>query len=130
MPHAPQTPPNPLWQDAKGETRDQRQARERLSLSLYGLSRDDLWAGKIQRLVPEAWQTLEVDVPVVEKKEKVTLRLDQSVAQFYRAMGPGYQARINRLLATYAQMRIAEVYKMERFARTRDDTMDIKLPGE
>ncbi|WP_348540471.1 BrnA antitoxin family protein [Shimia sp. R9_3] len=43
-----------------------------------------------------------------ERKEKVTLYLDKSVARFYRAMGKGYQARINRLLATWAQMKIAE----------------------
>ena len=30
-----------------------------------------------------------------------------SVAKFYRAMGEGYQARINRLLRTWAQMKIA-----------------------
>ncbi|WP_424965935.1 BrnA antitoxin family protein [Dinoroseobacter sp. S375] len=126
----PTLPPHPLWHDAKGETRTQRLARERLTLSLYGLSRDDDWLGEIQRLVPEAWHTLEADVPVYEKKEKITLRLDTSVAQFFRAMGPGYQTRINRLLATYAQMRIAEVYKQERFARSRKETLGIRLPGE
>lgn len=126
----PDLPPDPLWFDAKGETRTQRLARQRLTLLLYGLSRDDDWLGELQRLIPDAWRTLEVDVPVTEKKEKVTLRLDESVAKFFRAMGPGYQARINRLLATYAQMRIAEVYKLERFARTRDTTTGARLPED
>lgn len=126
----PDLPPHPLWSDAKGETRAQRLARERLTLLLHGLERDDAWAGRIQALVPDAWQTLEADLPLVEKKTKVTLRLDESVAKFFRAMGPGYQARINRLLATYAQMRIAEVYKLERFARSRDRSLGIELPEE
>ena len=130
MPHTPLIPPNPLWQDSKGETRTQRQARERLTLSLYGLSRDDDFAEQLQSMVPEAWATLEADLPLVEPKTKVTLRLDESVAAFYRAMGPGYQGRINRILATYAQMRIAEVYRLERFARKRESTMGVKLPGE
>ncbi|MDD9716555.1 BrnA antitoxin family protein [Dinoroseobacter sp. PD6] len=126
----PDLPPHPLWSDAKGETRAQRLARERLTLHLHGLERDDAWAGRIQALAPDAWQTLEADLPLVEKKTKVTLRLDESVAKFFRAMGPGYQARINRLLATYAQMRIAEVYKLERFARSRDRSLGIELPEE
>ena len=48
-----------------------------------------------------------------EPKEKITLWLDKSVAQFYRAQGRGYQARINRILATYAQLRIARVTRMD-----------------
>lgn len=67
----------------------------------------------LQEIVPEAWDTLEQDVDVVEAKTKITLRLDDSVAKFYKAMGPGYQARINRVLATFAQMRIAGVRKAE-----------------
>ncbi len=49
-----------------------------------------------------------------EKKVQVTIRLDESVAKFYRAMGRGYQGRINRVLATYAQMRIAKANMFER----------------
>lgn len=60
-------------------------------------------------MASEAWDTLEADVDVWEKKAKVTLMLDDSLAKFYRAQGVGYQARINRILATYAQMKIAEV---------------------
>ncbi len=66
----------------------------------------------VQSQVPEAWDTLEQDVDVEEKKTRVTLLLDDSVAKFYRAMGKGYQARINRILATFAQMRIAQVKRL------------------
>jgi len=37
------------------------------------------------------------------------LYLDATVAKFFRAMGRGYQDRINRLLRVYAQAKIAEV---------------------
>lgn len=124
----PQLPPHPFWEDAKGETRTQRLARERLTKHLYGLSRDDAWVREIQALVPDAWQALEADLPVEEEKIKITLRLDESVAKFFRATGPGYQARINRVLATYAQMRIAEVYRMDRYARDRRWTFGMALP--
>jgi uncharacterized protein (DUF4415 family) len=63
--------------------------------------------------VPEAWHTLEHDLDVVEAKSKVTLRLDESVAKFSRAMGPGYQARISRILALWANMKIGEALRTE-----------------
>jgi uncharacterized protein (DUF4415 family) len=59
--------------------------------------------------IPDAWAMLESDVDCSEKKTKVTLYLDASVAKFFRAMGKGYQERINRLLGLYAQAKIAEV---------------------
>ena len=66
-----------------------------------------------QAQVPEAWDTLEQDIDVDEPKEKITIYLDASVAKFYKAMGRGYQARVNRVLATFAQMRIAQVKRLE-----------------
>ena len=63
----------------------------------------------VRESVPKAWETLEHDVDVTEKKMQVSIRLDESVLKFYRAMGKGYQERMNRILATYAQMRIAEI---------------------
>lgn len=69
--------------------------------------------------IPEEWHTLTVDVPVTEKKVKVTLYLDAPVAKFYRAMGQGYQARINRLLATYAHMHVAKELRVEEMLRKR-----------
>ena len=77
----------------------------------------------IRHQAPEAWHRLETDLDVREKKVHLTLRLDESVAKFFRAMGPGYQARINRVLATYTQMRIAGFLDIEhRFERMRDES--------
>lgn len=78
----------------------------------------------LHEIVPKAWDTLESDVDVEEKKIRLTLRVDESVAKFYRAMGPGYQARMNRVLATFAQMRIAKVREAEdRMARFRAERL-------
>ena len=38
------------------------------------------------------------------------------MAKYYRAFGPGYSQLINRVLATYAQMKIAEVKLNDRRA--------------
>ena len=63
--------------------------------------------------VPDAWHTLEHDLDVEEPKVKVTLRLDASVARFYRGMGQGYQARISRILGLWAHMKICDMLRLE-----------------
>jgi len=54
--------------------------------------------------LPDEWHTVGIDVVTRPPKAKVTLYLDKAVIQFFRAMGHGYQDRINRLLATYMRM--------------------------
>lgn len=96
------------------QTRTARLARARLARHLHGLGDDEgLWL-RVQERVPEAWATVEEDLDCAEDKVKVTLRLDASVARLFRAMGKGYQARINHILATYAQMRMGEVARQAR----------------
>jgi uncharacterized protein (DUF4415 family) len=96
------------------QTKAQRLAYERLMGHVSDLGYDGMAPFWIKEEVPEAWDTLERDVDVREKKVQISLRLDESVAKFYRAMGPGYQERINRVLATFAQMRIAQINVAER----------------
>lgn len=103
----------PLFQRARKGTKAQRMAREALGRNLLVLTSETWVTEALREAVPEAWHTLEQDLDVVEPKEKVTLYLDRSVAKFYRAMGQGYQARINRLLATWAQMKIAEEVQLD-----------------
>ncbi|QIE45562.1 BrnA antitoxin family protein [Pseudohalocynthiibacter aestuariivivens] len=100
-------------------TKTERIAREGLMKNLIQLMRDDWIPLRIETEIPDAWHTLEADVDVTEPKEKVTLYLDRSVARYYRAMGQGYQARINRLLATWAQMHIAREVKLEKMLNAR-----------
>ena len=100
-------------------TKTQRLARDRLMADLIHLGRDDWIPATLQEVVPDAWHTLEVDLDVEEPREKVTLYLDRSVARFYRGMGHGYQARINRLLRTWAQMKIAGEVRVDAFLEKR-----------
>ncbi|MCV2871633.1 BrnA antitoxin family protein [Defluviimonas sp. WL0050] len=96
------------------QTRTARMARARLARHLQGLGDDEgLW-WRVQERVPEAWATVEEDIDSEEEKVKITLRLDASVAKLFRAMGKGYQARINHILATYAQMRMGEIDRQAR----------------
>ena len=46
------------------------------------------------------------------KEQKVALYLDAPVVRFYRAMGTGYHERINRLLSTWMNMKIADELRL------------------
>ncbi len=96
------------------QSKTHRLALDRLGKRSLDLVDTPIWVYDLRDEVPAAWTTLEQDVDVEEPKVKITLRLDESVAKYYRAMGKGYQERINRVLATYAQMKIARVMELDR----------------
>jgi uncharacterized protein (DUF4415 family) len=87
-------------------TKTERIARNKLIRHLSE-ARGDMLDDALEGMVPDAWHTLEADLDVEEPKVKVTLYLDTSVAKMFRAMGTGYHARINRVLATWLQLKIA-----------------------
>ncbi|SMH40377.1 BrnA antitoxin family protein [Maritimibacter sp. HL-12] len=95
-------------------TKTERLALERLGKRSLALDDTPIWVYDLREEVPAAWATLEQDIDVEEPRVKITLRLDASVARYFRAMGKGYQERINRVLATYAQMKIARVLEIDR----------------
>ncbi len=95
-------------------TKAERIARQRMMRYLYEESVDETDLSlELRDKVPLEWHTLEHDLDVEEPKVKVTLRLDTSVAKFYRAMGPGYQARISRILGLWANMQIGKALRLE-----------------
>lgn len=52
-------------------------------------------------MIPGAWHSIEERVPVRPRKTKITAAFDAEVVKFYRAMGLGYQARMNQVLRAY-----------------------------
>jgi uncharacterized protein (DUF4415 family) len=90
-------------------TKSSRLIYERLQRNLFRLDEDSIFDYNLKTQIPAAWATLEQDLDVQERRIKVTLLLDESVAKFYRTMGKGYQRRVNRVLATYAQMRMGDL---------------------
>ena len=111
-------------------TKQDRIALERLKYHTWLLDLDDWDADQaLYALTPSAWHTLAADVDCVEPKEKVTLYLDKSVARSFKAMGKGYQARINRLLQTWLAMKaagrleVAERVRAHRAEERRDDDL-------
>ena len=92
-----------------------RIARDRLYRLMFDWSIEDdfHFLQTARRHVPEAWHVLEMDIDVEEPKQKVTLYLNRSVVRMFQQMGKGYHARINRVLETWVQMKIAEMKAIE-----------------
>lgn len=56
--------------------------------------------------IPEAWHEIALNKGR-GRLEKVTLKLEADVLRFFRSMGAGYGPRINDVLASYMQARLA-----------------------
>ena len=74
----------------------------RLHMKVYG-------ADIMSLHTPKEWEILEETFHCAPKKQRVTLLLDEPVAKFFRMKGRGYQALINQVLRTYAELRLAKV---------------------
>lgn len=61
----------------------------------------DLSVTWIDKSLPDDWTGMEWDAPVDRHKTRVTLRMDSDMLRWFRKLGPGYQARINRVLRVY-----------------------------
>ncbi len=101
-------------------TKTERIAKERFTYHMWRLTGDmNLSDYDARENVPDAWHSIEQDIDCEEPKEKVTLYLDRSVARCFKAMGKGYQARINRLLQTWLHLRAAGMLEADRALRER-----------
>ena len=102
--------PRPIKQaaDRKPTKRDLRYLQSatdslmQLHMKVYGQDIMSLHA-------PKEWEALEETFKCETKKKRITLLLDEPVAKFFRMKGRGYQALINEVLKTYAELRLAKV---------------------
>lgn len=62
---------------------------------------EDLADHWIDQSLPDEWDGLDFDFPVKRPTTRVTLRLDADMVRWFRKLGPGYGARINRILRIY-----------------------------
>lgn len=88
----------------KTEKRHLAQLINELSLQDVHLSTKS----KAESLVPEGWHYVDRTAPVQPKKTKITIRLDEDLAKWYRNMGHGYQGRINAVLRAYMHAAISK----------------------
>ncbi|MEO0342304.1 MAG: BrnA antitoxin family protein [Pseudomonadota bacterium] len=58
---------------------------------------------------PPEWDEIDIEVRDTSKKEKISIRIDEDVLKFFRALGPNYTTRINYVLRTFVMGRLARV---------------------
>ncbi len=49
------------------------------------------------------WANASVVMPGDNRKERITMRLDREVVEFFRKQGKGYQTRMNAVLRSYVE---------------------------
>ena len=101
------------WEPTKGP-KAKKLAEARWHHLMAQMGNDPLTFESLKDKVPDEWWTLEMDFECTGPKDKVTLYLDRAVARMFRAMGQGYQARINRILELWLQMQIAAPWHEEK----------------
>ncbi|WP_224826596.1 BrnA antitoxin family protein [Cognatishimia sp. MH4019] len=98
-----------MARDPKEMTKAERVKASLMSDAFAMIERDVLAAVVLENGLPDAWH--EVATQPCHEKSKVTIRLDSDVVKFFRAMGPGYQTKMNRLLRAWMDGRLAKVIK-------------------
>ncbi len=81
-----------------------------LAMTLRDLETDLRWGLEGSARIPAAWTEIAL-APAVPFKQKVTLRVDEDVAKFFKAMGRGYLTQMNRVLRAFMEARLAGVVK-------------------
>jgi uncharacterized protein (DUF4415 family) len=81
-----------------------------LAQTLRGLEEDLRWGLEDSSRIPQAWRQIALE-PAVPRKTPVTIRVDDDVAKFFRAMGRGYLTQMNRVLRVFMEARLAGVVK-------------------
>ena len=70
------------------------------------------WRLKDSPRIPAAWHEIAQE-RIQPLKQPVTLRIDEDVIKFFRAMGQGHLTRMNAVLRTFMLARLAEVVKAQ-----------------
>ncbi|MEZ5776788.1 MAG: BrnA antitoxin family protein [Paracoccaceae bacterium] len=93
-------------------TRQTRAEKNRLAAyhalaeTMRGLEEDLRWGLNDSLRLPREWSEIAAR-PGVPAKRQVTLRLDEDVVAFFRAMGMGHLSRMNAVLRTFMLARLA-----------------------
>ena len=81
-----------------------------LAVTLRDLETDLRWGLDGSDRIPAAWTEIAL-MPAVAGKTPVTIRVDEDVVKFFRAMGRGYLTQMNRVLRAFMEARLAGVVK-------------------
>lgn len=88
-------------------TKAEANARRRLTRYSYEMRMEEDLVSEIDDLVPDDWHLVDADFPCDPPKAELTIEVDRDVADAFRKMGGDVDGRVNRILGTWLQMKIA-----------------------
>lgn len=88
--------------------RDRAIAYHGVACTLRDLEADLRWGLNDSARLPAAWFAM-LREPAVPAKVKLTLRLDEDIVAFFRAMGMGHLTRMNNVLRAFMLTRLSGV---------------------
>ncbi len=88
--------------------RDRAIAYHDLATTMRELEADLRWGLNDSLRIPREWTEI-LQGPMIPKKRRVTLRLDEDVERFFRAMGMGHLTRMNAVLRSFMLARLSGV---------------------
>lgn len=91
----------------------QKKAFDRLKFLQALAATEDEVLGRLDQIAPEGWGMVDVDFPPEPEREEVTLTLDKSLIAAFRKMNGDVDGRINRILETWLQMKLAGMLREE-----------------
>lgn len=97
--------PDPSLPKAEAERRAHYHA---LAESLRDLELDIRWGLAGTERLPAEWSTIAA-TPATHRKRAMTMRVDEPVLAFFKAMGPGYQRRMNAVLRAFMHARLSKM---------------------
>lgn len=81
-------------------TRSETQSHAEMMIELMDIETDIRNRHLKRTIMPEDWSTIAAERPV-PKKARMTTLVDEDVLRWFRRHGPGYQARVNRVLRAF-----------------------------
>lgn len=96
-------------------TERKRTVRERMHLAGFAdamrmLEYDSICEVAMQGKIPPAWHEIATDPDRRgANRVKVTFRVNNDVVRYFKAMGPGYQERMNKVLSAYVHGRLYRI---------------------
>ncbi|MFB2530671.1 BrnA antitoxin family protein [Paracoccus sp. p3-h83] len=97
--------PEPPPSKAEAERRAHYHA---LAETYRDLEVDLRWGLSGTKRIPDEWSRIAA-TPATHAKRQVSLRVDQPVLAFFKAMGPGYLTRMNAVLRAFMHARLSRV---------------------
>lgn len=90
-----------MGQTVRRRTKQEEKDLSKFVTDIEALEIENMVRKRVWDTMPVGWLSAHQDAPCGPVKTKMTIRMDTDVLEWYRALGMGYQNRINTVLRAY-----------------------------